>query len=52
MTNIKKEKKLRVSTLTFVQSYTYPKYYKHLKKAAQRSHLGRQEWASFWQNNP
>ena len=27
----------------------HPKYYKHLKKGAQESHLGRQKWASFWQ---
>ena len=27
------------------------KYYKHLKKAAQHSHLGRLEWAGFWQNS-
>jgi hypothetical protein len=27
----------------------HPKYYKHFKKGAHQSHLGRQKWASFWQ---
>ena len=27
----------------------HPKYYKHLKKGAHQSHLGRQKWAGFWQ---
>ena len=27
----------------------HPKYYKHLKKGACQSHLGRQKWAGFWQ---
>ena len=29
----------------------HPKYYKHLKKAAQHRHFGRSEWAGFWQNS-
>ena len=27
----------------------HPKYYKHLKKGAHQSNLGRQKWAGFWQ---
>ena len=40
---------LRMSNSNWPQSYASQVLYKHLKEAAQHSHLGRKKWAGFWQ---
>ena len=34
-----------------LQKVIHSKYYKHLKKGAHQSYLGRQKWAGFWRIN-
>ena len=41
--------KKRIIVEMIVGKVVHPKYYKHLKKSAHQSHLGRQKWAGFWQ---
>ena len=35
-------------TIYVTSKVIHPKYWKHLKKGAHQSHLGRQKWAGFW----